>query len=234
MLPVAILAGGLATRLHPISRSVPKALVDVAGRPFVKRQLELLASQGVRHVVLCVGYLGEQIRLEVGDRGPHGMEIGYSFDGPCLLGTAGALRQALPLLGHRFFVLYGDSYLPTDFRAVEGAFLVSGRPALMTVLRNEGRWDRSNVEFRDGVLVRYDKRQPRAEMTYIDYGLGALSAEVFEGPTGGEPFDLADLYASLSERGLLAGHEVSEKFYEIGSQQGLRDTIEYFRTKEAS
>jgi len=234
MLPVAILAGGLATRLHPITRTVPKALVDVAGRPFVKRQLDLLASQGVRHVVLCVGYFGEQIRLEVGNRGPLGMEIGYSFDGPRLLGTAGALRQALPLLGNRFFVFYGDSYLPIDFRAVEGAFLGSGKPALMTVLRNEGLWDRSNVEFRDGVLVRYNKRQPRAKMTYIDYGLGALSAEVFEGPTGGESFDLADLYASLSERGLLAGYEVLERFYEIGSHQGLRDTIEYFRTKEAS
>jgi len=234
MLPVAILAGGLATRLDPISRTVPKALVDVAGRPFVKRQLDLLASRGVGRVVLCVGHLGEQVRAEVGDRGPLGMEIAYSFDGPRLLGTAGALRQALPLLGRRFLVLYGDAFLPIDFRAVEEAFLTCGKPALMTVLRNEGRWDRSNVELRDGVLVRYDKRQPGAAMTYIDYGLGALRAELLEGPAGGETFDLADLYSSLSERGLLAAYEVSERFYEVGSHQGLAETIEYFRTKEIS
>lgn len=234
MLPVAILAGGLAKRLRPITEMIPKALVDVAGRPFVMRQLDLLKRQGVRRVVLCVGYLGEQIRSQVGDGTRFEMEIAYSFDGPRLLGTGGALRRALSLLGGQFFVFYGDSYLPVDFGAVERAFVASGKPVLMTVLKNEGRWDRSNVEFRDGVLVRYDKRHPRDEMTFIDYGLGAMSADVLEHDETEEPFDLADLYRSLSERGLLAGHEVFERFYEIGSHAGLRDTIDYFRQLEAS
>lgn len=234
MLPVAILAGGLATRLLPITETIPKALVDVAGRPFVVRQMDLLRSQGVRRVVLCVAHLGEQVRSQVGDGTRFGMEIAYSFDGPRLLGTGGALRRALPLLGERFFVFYGDSYLPVDFGAVERAFAASGKPALMTVLKNEGRWDRSNVEFRDGALVRYDKRHPRDEMAYIDYGLSALSAGVLERDETEERFDLADLYRSLSERGLLAGYEVFERFYEIGSHAGLRDTIDYFKKVEAT
>jgi len=234
MLPVAILAGGLAKRLHPITETIPKALVDVAGRPFVMRQLDLLKSQGVHRVVLCVGYLGEQIRSQVGDGSRLGMEITYSFDGSRLLGTGGALRRALSLLGGQFFVFYGDSYLPVDFGAVERAFVASGKPALMTVLKNEGRWDRSNVEFRDGALVKYDKRHPSAGMTYIDYGLSALTAGALEREETEEPVDLADLYQSMSERGLLAGYEVSERFYEIGSHAGLRDAIDYFRNLEAS
>lgn len=234
MLPVAILAGGLAVRLRPITETIPKALLDVAGRPFVMRQLDLLRSQGLRRVVLCVGFLGEQVRSQVGDGTRFGMEIAYSFDGPRLLGTGGALRRALPLLGERFFVFYGDSYLPVDFGAVESAFAASGKQALMTVLKNEGRWDQSNVEFRDGVLVKYDKGHPCDGMTYIDYGLSALSAGVLERDETEEPFDLADLYRSLSERGLLAGYEVFERFYEIGSHAGLRDTIDYFKKVEAT
>lgn len=232
MLPVAILAGGLATRLHPITETIPKALVDVAGRPFVVRQLDLLREQGVGRVVLCVGHLGEQIRSEVGDGRRFGVEVAYSFDGPRLLGTAGALRRALPLLGNRFFVFYGDSYLPIDFGAVEKAFAACGKPALMTVLKNGGQWDRSNVAFSGGVLLKYDKRHPAAGMTYIDYGLSVLSGDVLGGAETGGAADLADLYGPLSERGLLAGYEVLERFYEIGSHAGLRDTIEYFRKME--
>lgn len=237
MLPVAILAGGLATRLHPITESVPKALLDVAGRPFVLHQLDLLRRQGLRRVVLCVGFLGELVRDRVGDGVDFGMDIEYSFDGPGLLGTGGALRRALPLLGDRFFVLYGDSYLPIDFGAVERAFVCCGLPALMTVLKNNGQWDRSNVEFEGGRLVRYDKGNPSDRMTYIDFGLGALSAEALTGGGEGtteERLDLADLYRSLSERGLLAGYEVFGRFYEIGSFSGLQDTIAYFRAAEES
>jgi MurNAc alpha-1-phosphate uridylyltransferase len=237
MLPVAILAGGLASRLHPITERVPKALVDVAGRPFVLRQLDLLRQQGLRRVVLCVGFLGELIRDRVGDGVDVGMEIEYSFDGPGLLGTGGALRRALPLLGERFFVLYGDSYLPIDFGAVEKAFASCGLPALMTILKNDGQWDKSNVEFEDGRLVRYDKRNPSDRMTYIDFGLGALSAEALMGGSEGateKQLDLGDLYRSLSERGLLAGHEVFGRFYEIGSFSGLKDAIAYFRAAEES
>src|ERR1700712_1818752 len=166
-LSVAILAGGLATRLRPITETIPKALVDVAGVPFVCRQLEYLREQGVKKVVLCTGYLGEMIEDVVGDGSAFGLEVAYSPDGPTLLGTGGAMKQALSLLGDSFFLLYGDSYLPIDFSKVEEAFIEGGKSGLMTVLDNGDRWDKSNVLFRDGRLVEYNKKSPRAEMRYI-------------------------------------------------------------------
>ena len=228
-LPVAILAGGLATRLRPITQKIPKSLVDVAGKPFVVRQLDYLRQQGITRVVLCLGYLGELVEAVVGDGSTFSLDVRYSWDGPRLLGTGGALRQALPLLAGQFFVFYGDSYLPIDFRAVERDFLMSGKPALMTVLKNHDQWDKSNVLLRDGSITEYNKRVPRPEMAHIDYGLGVLSASVLENAPNNEPFDLADIYHELSVRGLLAGHEVFERFYEIGSLKGLDETMEYFK-----
>ena len=228
-LSVAIVAGGLATRLHPITQKIPKSLVDVAGKPFVVRQLDYLQRQGVTRVVLCLGYLGEQVEAVVGNGSAFGLDVRYSWDGPRLLGTGGALRQALPLLGEQFFVFYGDCYLPIDFRAVERDFLVSGKPALMTVLKNDDQWDKSNVLLRDGCIAEYNKRVPRPEMAHIDYGLGVLSASALENVPVNEPFDLADIYNKLSLQGSLAGHEVFERFYEIGSRKGLEETIEYFK-----
>jgi MurNAc alpha-1-phosphate uridylyltransferase len=227
-LPVAILAGGLATRLHPITETIPKALVDVAGTPFILRQLDGLRRQGVSHVVLCVGFLGEQIEAVVGDGSALGLSVSYSQDWPKLMGTGGALKQALPLLDSQFLVLYGDSYLPIDFASVERAFLASGKPALMTVQRNADRWDKSNVLFEDDVIVEYNKRNPTPDMRHIDYGLGALSAEVLANEDAGA-FDLADVYHRLSLSGQLAGYEVHERFYEIGSHKGLAEAADYFK-----
>lgn len=229
---VAILAGGLATRLRPITETIPKALVDVAGKPFIARQLEYLGMQGVRNVVLCVGYLGEMIQEVIGVGERYDLQIIYSFDGPKLLGTGGALKMALPFLGDQFFMLYGDSYLPVNFRQVQAAYARSGQPALMTVMKNEDRWDRSNVLFDNDQLVEYNKRVPRPEMTHIDYGLGILSASVFDPYPADIPFDLADVYQDLSVKGQLAGLEVHERFYEIGSHSGLKEAEEYFLTKE--
>lgn len=231
MLPVAILAGGLATRLRPITKTIPKALVEVAGEPFICRQLEYLHAQGIRRVVLCIGYLGEMIEAVVGDGSRFGLEVLYSMDGPVLLGTGGALKQALPLLGEQFFVLYGDSFLPIDFGAVELAFLESKKAALMTVLENGDRWDKSNVLFRDGELVEYNKHAPRPEMEFIDYGLGVLSNRVLEVYPAGQAFDLAEVYHALSLRGQLAGYEMKERFYEIGSHDGLKEAETYFFKK---
>lgn len=222
-LSVAILAGGLATRLGPLTRDLPKALVPVAGEPFAAHQLRLLAASGVERVVYCVGHLGDRIEEFVGDGQRFGLRVDYSRDGQRLLGTAGAIRRALPRLGDAFLVLYGDSYLPCDYRAVERALLRSGRPALMTVFRNDGRWDRSNVVFADGIVQRYDKRHPDAAMRYIDYGLGAFRAEVFAGVPEDQPTDLADVYQRLAAAGQLAGFEVAERFYEVGSFDGLRE-----------
>lgn len=240
MFPVAILAGGLATRLRPITEKIPKALVEVAGRPFIFRQLEYLRDQGIRKAVLCVGYLGERIEEAVRDGRAFGLEVAYSFDGPALLGTGGALRQAAPMLGQHFFVLYGDSYLPCDFRAVQEAYVRSGRPALMAVLHNGNRWDKSNVLYRDGRIVEYNKRAPRPEMQHIDYGLGIVSRDILARHPGkqaqGQAFDLSDVYHELSLAGQLAGFEVevSQRFYEIGSHQGLLETEHYFSIRDNS
>jgi NDP-sugar pyrophosphorylase family protein len=228
-LPVAILAGGLATRLHPITERIPKALVSVAGQPFLAHQLRLLKGQGIRRVVLCVGHLGEMIEREFGDGAAHGVELRYAFDGPRLLGTGGALQQALPLLGEEFFVLYGDSYLPIDYGAVATAWEASELPALMTVFRNEGAWDTSNVEFSEGRIVRYDKRARTPAMRYIDYGLSILSRAVLAERAAGEPFDLADVQRDLAAAGRLAGHAVPQRFYEIGSPAGLAELDEFLR-----
>ena len=182
MIPVAILAGGVATRLRPVSERLPKSLVAVAGEPFIAHQLRLLRREGLERVVLCVGHLGEMIREFVGDGARFDLTVEYSFDGDRLLGTGGALRQALPLLPDTFFVLYGDSYLDIAFEPVLAAFRRCGAAAMMTVFRNEGRWDTSNVLFDGQRVVRHDKRAPTPDMQYIDYGLGIFT--VTPSPTG--------------------------------------------------
>jgi hypothetical protein len=232
MITVAILAGGLATRLRPITETIPKALVEVAGKPFIVHQLGYLREQGISQVVLCVGYLGDMIRDVVGNGASLGLKVSYSEDGPNLLGTGGALAKAIDLLGDHFFVLYGDSFLPLNFSVVQSAYEKSKLPALMTVLKNQNQWDKSNVLFVDGQLLEYNKRAPRPEMTYIDYGLGVLSASVLEQYSAGQGFDLADIYQDLSLQGRLAGLEVLERFYEIGSHVGLKETEEYLLNKE--
>jgi NDP-sugar pyrophosphorylase family protein len=227
MLPVAILAGGLATRLRPITTSIPKALVEVAGEPFIAHQLRYLKAQGITEIVLCTGYLGEMIEAVVNDGAAFGVKVTYSPDGEKLLGTGGALRQALPLLSEEFFVLYGDSFLPVDFKAVEADFHQSQQPALMTVLKNDDRWDKSNVIFKEGQIVVYNKVETKPDMMFIDYGLGVIKKSVLQAYPANEVFDLAAVYHQLSITGQLAGHEVHERFYEIGSFEGLKETEEF-------
>jgi NDP-sugar pyrophosphorylase family protein len=226
--PVAILAGGLATRLGPVAAAVPKALVEVAGRPFVVHQLALLREAGIRRVVLCVGHLGEQIEACVGDGRAHGLVVGYSYDGAALLGTAGALRRAAARLGDVFWVLYGDAYLSIDFRAVLAEFERRGELGMMAVMRNENRWDRSNVVFRDGRLVRYDKARLTPDMTHIDYGAAILRHAALARVPPDRPANPADLYRDLVQEGLMSGYEVTERFYEIGSPAGLAETRRFF------
>jgi NDP-sugar pyrophosphorylase family protein len=215
--PVCILAGGLGTRLGERVRDTPKPLVDVAGRPFLVHQLELLRRHGARRVVLCVGYLGELIEERLGSGRELGVELRYRYDPPALAGTAGALRAALEDLGDRFLVLYGDTYLRIDYAAVEAAS--RGWPALMTVLENAGRWDRSNVHYADGRVVRYDKRAPTPAMRWIDYGLSVLTPEALacDAP------DLADVMHALAEQGRLGGYLATERFYEIGTPESLAE-----------
>ncbi|MBP7694125.1 MAG: nucleotidyltransferase family protein [Anaerolineales bacterium] len=230
-LPVAILAGGLATRLRPITAQIPKVLVDVNGEPFAVHQLRLLRRQGLTDAVFCIGHLGEQVEAALGDGAAWGLRVRYSPDGGVLLGTGGALRQARPLLGEAFFVLYGDSYLECDFAAVEAAFHAGGRLGLMTVFRNEGQWDTSNVQYEAGEIRRYDKHERTPAMRHIDYGLGVLRAEALAGYPAGQPLDLAVVYQDLLARGQLAAYEVAERFYEIGSPAGLAETRRYLEQK---
>jgi D-sedoheptulose 7-phosphate isomerase len=233
-LPVAILAGGLGTRLASLSADGPKALIDVAGKPFIHHQVELLRSRGIDRIVLCVGYRGEEIRSSLGDGRELGVFVRYSCDGDVPLGTAGALKKALPLLGDRFFVLYGDSYLDIDHQAVQSAFESSGSLGLMTVFANEGRWDTSNVHYEDNRIVRYDKHDTTAAMRHIDYGLGMLHKEALDLVVDGQESDLADLYTSLVARGQLAAFEVTRRFYEAGSPEGLEETRAHLVEKAES
>lgn len=244
MLTVAILAGGFATRLRPVTESLPKSLLEVNGQPFLVHQLRLLHSKGIRRVVLCVGHLGALIQRAIGDGSALGLQVDYSFDGPALLGTAGAVRNALPKLGEVFFVMYGDSYLPCDYAAIARTFESAGVLGMMTVFRNEGKWDASNVEFEAGgveaggvdagKILAYSKTNRTPRMRYIDYGLGVFRSEAFQGLPAGEACDLTELYTDLLQRKQLAAFEVHERFYEIGSPAGLRETAEFLATREAN
>ncbi|HEY4417544.1 MAG TPA: sugar phosphate nucleotidyltransferase [Verrucomicrobiae bacterium] len=221
-IPVAILAGGLATRLRPITEKVPKSLVSVAGRPILTHQLEMLHARGLRRAVLCIGHLGEMIQHEFGSEACS-IQLDYSFDGEKLLGTGGAIKRALPKLAEEFFILYGDSYLPIEYAPIAESFHRSGKPGLMTVYRNEGLYDTSNVVFTDGEIKVYDKKVRLPEMRHIDYGLSLFKAGVFDAYPADEKFDLAEVMGRLVGKKQLAGYEVPERFYEMGSPAGLAE-----------
>jgi NDP-sugar pyrophosphorylase family protein len=232
MLQCVVLAGGAGTRMRPHTETVPKALLPVLGRPFADWQLRLLAAGGVERLLYSVGYKGEMIHDFIGDGSRWGLRVSYVDEGERLRGTGGALRLALDegALDDEFFVLYGDSYLPTDLRAVEQAWRRAQQPALMTVYRNDDRWDESNAIYADGRVILYDKSRPAnrvAQMRWIDYGLSVLSQPCVERIPAGELVDLADLLHDLSTQGQLAGFEVTERFYEAGSPIGVRDLERY-------
>jgi len=232
-LPVAILAGGLATRLRPITERIPKSLVDVAGRPFAEHQVDLLCRHGITDIVFLVGHLGAMVQHALGDGSRWGVTIRYVFDGPRQLGTGGAIRRAFDALDDPFFVLYGDSYLECDYAAIERAFLESGQSGLMTVCRNDDQWDRSNVLLEDGRILAYDKQGRTPGMRHIDYGLGAFRKSAFAAHAEGEAFDLVAVYQRLLAGGDLAGFDVPGRFYEIGSPSGLEETRAHLAAKEA-
>jgi D-sedoheptulose 7-phosphate isomerase len=231
-LPVAILAGGLATRLLPITERVPKLLVEVAGELFFSHQLRLLKEAGLTRLVLCVGHLGEMIVENYGDGARWGVQIDYSFDGPAPLGTGGAIIRALTKLGDAFYVLYGDSYLPINYLDVGQSFLVSGKQGMMTIFENCNRYDVSNVWFEDGRIRTYDKKNRVPQMKHVDYGLGLLRADALTDWPRGSTVDLADVYRRLVEKDELAGYEVRQRFYEIGSHTGLRELDQMLRSSQ--
>jgi NDP-sugar pyrophosphorylase family protein len=230
--PAVILAGGLGTRLRPITEKVPKALVEVAGRPFLEHQIELLKLNSISDIILCVGYLGETIEKRYGDGGMLGVRIRYSHDPAKLLGTGGAIKKALPLLPEIFFVLYGDSYLTANYQEVAAAFRKAGKPVLMTVFANADAWETSNVWFDGRRILLYSKAEKLPQMRYVDYGLSVFNRVIFEEYPENVPFDLANALEKLSRKEQLAGYEVSQRFYEIGSPAGLAELDRVLRNSK--
>ena len=222
---VVIIAGGLGTRLKAVAPDLPKALVPVAGRPFIDRQLELLKKNALLDVLLCVGHFADKIEKHVGDGSRFGMRVRYSYEDPAqLLGTGGALINALPLLHDTFFTLYGDSYLPTDYGAIVRAFEAGGWKALMSVYRNEGKWDKSNVRVEGGRVVFYSKGAKPGEADCIDYGLSAYRKSVIQAYREVTlPLDLARMQEDLVLRGEMGAFVVPDRFYEIGKPEGLAE-----------
>lgn len=224
--PVIILAGGLATRLRPITEDIPKALVEVGNQPFIAHQLSLLHSRGIRQIVISAWYKGEMIRDFVGDGSRFDMDVKYVFDGDSPLGTGGAIRQALKLVAGPFFVLYGDSYLPCNYANIQAFFDAENQLGLMTVYRNQGKWDTSNIEMAENKILRYDKKNRTPSMDFIDYGLGLFRPDVFISMSEGQRADLAEIYQKLVAEQSLLAYEAKQRFYEIGSFEGLRELDE--------
>jgi MurNAc alpha-1-phosphate uridylyltransferase len=229
MLQIVILAGGLAQRLRPVTERIPKALIDVNGKPFIDWQLNLLARRGILKVVLCVSYKSEMIKEYVGDGSRYKIEVKYSEDGIEQLGTGGAIKKALPLLNQEFMVLYGDSYLDLDYASAQIAFQASELPAMMTVFRNMGKFDTGNAFLSNSKIERYEKGNQNLEFQHIDYGLNFFNKKIFETDSYGNRFDLAEVCQDLAKKGKLAGFEVLNRFYEVGSLSGIVDLSNHLR-----
>lgn len=233
LFPVIILAGGLATRLRPMITGIPKSLISINGEPFIDHQLRLLVKQGIHHVILCVGYLGEMIEAHVGDGKRFNIHIEYSYDGSMLLGTGGAIKQAFPSQANTCFILYGDSYLPCDYAAIQAFFLENQKISLMTVFHNQGKLDASNVEYTNQKIITYDKKKRTQAMQYIDYGLGILTKEAINLIPKEGVFDLVSLYQTLIRSNQLCAYEVTQRFYEIGSLMGINELSYYLLHKDS-
>ena len=229
MLPLAILAGGYATRLGALTKDFPKCLIEVNGKAFVDWQLDLLIKNGYSDFIFCISYKSDLVQSHLGDGSDRGVRIRYSMDGDTQLGTGGAIQKALPLLGTEFGVIYGDSFLPTSYSQVEEAFLTSSRLALMTVFKNHNQFDASNVEFANQTLINYEKGTNDPKMLHIDYGLTYFRKAAFFPTPEQRAFDLSDKCHELSLSGNLGGFEVFERFYEIGSVMGIEEFSEYLR-----
>jgi len=227
---VLILCGGLATRLQPITKTIPKSLVMVNNKPMLQYQLDMLQKQGIRHVVLCVGYLGEMIRDTFGDK-YRDILLEYSFDGPKLMGTGGAIKKTISKLSNTFFVLYGDSYLPAEYKPILEYFNITDKSGLMTLFKNNNLYDTSNVVFKDNQIVCYDKKNKTSDMNYIDYGLSIFNVSVFNTYPADCSFDLSQVMVNLVNDKQLAGYEVFNRFYEMGSINGLNELELYLKNQ---
>jgi NDP-sugar pyrophosphorylase family protein len=226
-LPIVILAGGFGTRLGNLTQNIPKSLIPICGRPFIDWQIECIRDTGVTDFLVCIGHLGDQISNHLGDGKKFGVNIEFSSDGPTKLGTGGAILAAISKLPDNFMITYGDSYLPTNFRKIGNHFLGIKARALMTICDNKENFEKSNCYFKDGLIQLYSKNDSSKEMDYIDYGLSILNKSVFESRRVNSSFDLADLFEELSISSNLIGYEIQERYYEVGSVQGIKNLENY-------
>ena len=230
ILPMAILCGGIGSRMSHITNR-PKSLIKIDGKPFIFHQLDLLNERGFNKVILCINHLGSMIRDVVGNQYKN-IEIKYSTDPEGVpAGTAGAVRNALSLLGSSFFVMYGDSYLPIDYQRLQAFFLTYSYEyqniCMITINKNNNKFDKSNIEYKDGRILRYEKtKKMESKMEYIDYGVSAFNKNAFQ-RLGNGNHDLSEVYKNLLAKNLLIGYEIKSRFYEIGSPEGLKDFEEY-------
>jgi NDP-sugar pyrophosphorylase family protein len=227
-----ILAGGLSTRLRPLTEKIPKSMIKIENKPFLEYQIELLKKNDIRDIILCVGYLANQIERYFRNGERFGVTLRYSYEKRQLLGTGGAIRNALKYLNNNFFILYGDSYLDIDYQGVYEYFNKISCLALLIVYNNENRWDKSNVFFSKNIVEEYDKENQTSEMKYIDYGLSILSKEIIKEIPEGIPYDLADLYKKLAKEKRLSGYEVFNRFYEIGSIRGIKEFKNFIKKRK--
>jgi len=227
MYPIAVLAGGMATRLFPLTQEIPKSMINISGKPFIHWQLKLLSESGLKKIVLCLGVKSQLIEEYVGDGSQYGLEIRYSFDGESPLGTAGALAKALPLLGETFGVLYGDSYLEINYKSIMEFYSVQEKAGLMTIFNNTNQFDASNVELKEGLIIQYSKSNLSNRMQHIDYGFSILGRKSFRELPQNTNVDLTEVIGGLVSKGELLGYEVENRFFEIGSFQGIEDLRSY-------
>lgn len=228
--PIVVLAGGLATRLRPITATIPKILIPIAGRPFIYHQLELFERQGIKKVVYCLGHMGNMV-VDALQNFRIGIDIQFSFDGSTLLGTGGAIRNAIPRLGDKFLVTYGDSYLRTELFPIIKKFDFLETGGLMCVYKNLNEFDNSNVIYKNETIVDYNKCYS-PDMEYIDYGLMMFLSSAFDCFKSEESFDLSDLLRTLVKKNQLGGYEVFERFYQIGSTAGIAELENYFNERK--
>jgi len=221
---VAILCGGLATRLRPLTGRIPKSMIEIKGKPFLEHQIGLLKENGLTDVVLCVGYLADSIKSYFDTGKAFGVAIQYSEEEEPL-GTGGALKNAKGMLEDEFFVLYGDSYLPIDYREVWHHFKKFNKLGLMTVYKNCGRLEPSTIFIQNGFVTEFNKENPKKEMAHMEFGLNILKKEVLD-LVGKTVFPIGDYFNVLIAKKQLLALEVNQRFYEIGSPEGLRETEE--------
>ncbi len=219
----AILAGGLGTRLGRLTQTIPKPMIPVNGRPFLEHEIGLLKRSGISDFVLCIGHLGEQVEDHFGNGSRWGVRVRYSYDGPKLMGPAGALKGAEPLLKECFFVTYGDAYLRADYRNIMRALLDSGRLGLMTVYENHNRYGRSDVVVRGGHVVRYDKKSRGRGMDWVNFGVSAFRKRALALIPSERECKEEEFYGELIKRDELLAFTVEERFYEIGSPRALKE-----------